>query len=98
MALPFIVGPHQCSLTQGPEVRPQVEVTFRLRLPLAELFDALLLSLADQRPLFQQPGHAAKAPPANRASSLQPKLPEQESGDYLRPDRHCQHKQHRPQS
>ena len=63
MALPFIVGPHQCSLTHGPEGRPQVEVVFRLRLPLAELFDALLLSLADQRPLFQQPGHVtAKAP------------------------------------
>ena len=52
MALPFIVGPHQCSLTHGPEGRPQVEA-FRLRLPLAEFFDALLLSLADQRPLFR---------------------------------------------
>ena len=46
MALPFIVGPHQCSLTQGPEGRPQVEVVLRIRLPLAEFFDALLLSLA----------------------------------------------------
>ena len=65
MALPFIVGPHQCSLTHGPEGRPQVEVVFRLRLPLAEFFDALLLSLADQRPLFQQPGYVtAKAPAA----------------------------------
>ena len=54
MALPFIVGPHQCSLTQGPEGRPQVEVVLRIRLPLAEFFDALLLSLADQHPLFQQ--------------------------------------------
>ena len=57
MALPFIVGPHQCSLSQGPDVRPQVEVVLRIRLPLAEFFDALLLSLADQRPLFQQEGH-----------------------------------------
>ena len=57
MALPFIVGPHQCSLTQGPDGRPQVEVVLRIRLPLAEFFDALLLSLADQHPLFQQVGH-----------------------------------------
>ena len=65
MALPFIVGPHQFSLTHGPEGRPQVEVVLRLRLPLAEFFDALLLSLADQRPLFQQPGYVtAKAPTA----------------------------------
>ena len=65
MALPFIVGPHQCSLTHGPDGRPQVEVVLRLRLPLAEFFDALLLSLADQRPLFQQSGYGtAKAPPA----------------------------------
>ena len=56
MALPFIVGPHQCSLTQGPDGRPQVEVVLRIRLPLAEFFDALLLSLADQHPLFQQVG------------------------------------------
>ena len=56
-ALPFIVGPHQCSLTNGPDGRPQVEVVLRVRLPLAEFFDALLLSLADQRPLFQQVGH-----------------------------------------
>ena len=56
MALPFIVGPHQCSLTHGPDGRPQVEVVLRIRLPLAEFFDALLLSLADQRPLFQQVG------------------------------------------
>ena len=54
MALPFIVGPHQCSLTHGPDGRPQVEIVSRIRLPLAEFFDALLLSLADQRPLFQQ--------------------------------------------
>ena len=46
MALPFIVGPHQCSLTQGPDGRPQVEVVLRIRLPLAEFFDALLLTLA----------------------------------------------------
>ena len=57
MALPFIVGPHQCSLTQGPDGRPQVEVVLRIRLPLAEFFYALLLSLADQHPLFQQVGH-----------------------------------------
>ena len=57
MALPFIVGPHQCSLTHGPDGRPQVEVVLRIRLPLAEFFDALLLSLADQHPLFQQVGH-----------------------------------------
>ena len=57
MALPFIVGPHQCSLTQGPDGRPQVEVVLRIRLPLAEFFDALLLTLAEQRPLFPQGGH-----------------------------------------
>ena len=57
MALPFIVGPHQCSLTHGPDGRPQVEIVLRMRLPLAEFFDALLLSLADQRPLFQQSGY-----------------------------------------
>ena len=57
MALPFIVGPHQCSLTQGPDGRPQVEVVLRVRLPLAEFFDALLLTLAEQHPLFPQGGH-----------------------------------------
>ena len=57
MALPFIVGPHQCSLTQGPDGRPQVEVVLRIRLPLAEFFDALPLTLAEQRPLFPQGGH-----------------------------------------
>ena len=57
MALPFIVGPHQCSLTHGPDGRPQVEVVLRIRLPLAEFFDALLLTIADQHPLFQQVGH-----------------------------------------
>ena len=78
MALPFIVGPHQCSLTQGPEGRPQIEVTFRLRLPLAEFLDALLLSLADQHPLFQQSGHAvAKAPPA--AATAEPPASSQTS-------------------
>ena len=56
MALPFIVGPHQCSLTQGPDGRPQVEVVLRIRLPLAEFFDALLLTLAEQHPLFPQGG------------------------------------------
>ena len=55
MALPFIVGPHQCSLTHGPDGRPQVEIISRIRLPLAEFFDALLLSLAEQRLLFPQP-------------------------------------------
>ena len=64
MALPFIVGPHQCSLTQGPEGRPQVEVVLRIRLPLAEFFDALLLSLAEQRPLFQQTGPEPAPTPA----------------------------------
>ena len=65
MALPFIVGPHQCSLTHGPDGPPQVEVVLRLRLPLAEFFDALLLTLAEQRLLFQQSGYGtAKAPPA----------------------------------
>ena len=59
MALPFIVGPHQCSLTHGPEGYPQVEVTFRLRLPIAEFIDAILLSLAEQRPLFQQTSQTA---------------------------------------
>ena len=57
MALPFIVGLHQCSLTKDPDGRPQVEVVLRIRLPLVEFFDALLLSLADQRPLFQQLGY-----------------------------------------
>ena len=57
MALPFIVGPHQCSHTHGPDGRPQVEIVLRIRQPLAEFFDALLLSLADQRPLFQQSGY-----------------------------------------
>ena len=57
MALPFIVGPHQCSLTQGPDGRPQVEVVLRIRLPLAEFSDALLLTLAEQHPLFPQGGH-----------------------------------------
>ena len=57
MALPFIVGPHQCSLTQGPDGRPQVEVVLRIRLPLAEFFDALLLTLAEQHLLFPQGGH-----------------------------------------
>ena len=57
MALPFIVGPHQCSLTQGPDGRPQVEVVLRVRLPVAEFFDALPLTLAEQRPLFPQGGH-----------------------------------------
>ena len=64
MALPFIVGPHQCSLTQGPEGRPQVEVVLRIRLPLAEFFDAFLLSLAEQHPLFQQTGHEPAPTPA----------------------------------
>ena len=64
MALPFIVGPHQCSLTQGPEGRPQVEVVLRIRLPLAEFFDALLLSLAEQHPLFQQTGPEPAPTPA----------------------------------
>ena len=59
MALPFIVGPHQCSLTHSPDGRPQVEVVLRIRLPLAEFFDALLLTTADQHPLFQQVGHEA---------------------------------------
>ena len=72
MALPFIVGPHQCSLTHGPDGRPQVEVVLRLRLPLAEFFDALLLTLAEQRPLFQQSGYGtAKAPPAPVKAGLQ---------------------------
>ena len=64
MALPFIVAPHQCSLTQGPEGRPQIEVVLRIRLPLAEFFDALLLSLAEQRPLFQQTGPEPAPTPA----------------------------------
>ena len=72
MALPFIVGPHQCSLTQGPEGRPQVEVVLRIRLPLAEFFDALLLSLADQHPLFQPVGHEpAQTPVAPVKAGLQ---------------------------
>ena len=54
MALPFIVGPHQCSLTQDPDGRPQVEVVLRIRLHWRSFFDALLLTLAEQRPLFPQ--------------------------------------------
>ena len=64
MALPFIVSPHQCSLTQGSEGRPQVEVVLRTRLPLAEFFDALLLSLAEQHPLFQRTGPEPAPTPA----------------------------------
>ena len=72
MALPFIVGPHQCSLTHGPDGRPQVEIVSRIRLPLAEFFDALLLSLADQRPLFQQSEYGtAQASPAPVTAGLQ---------------------------
>jgi len=72
MALPFIVGPHQCSHTHGPDGRPQVEIVSRIRLPLAEFFDALLLSLADQRPLFQQSGYGtAQASPAPFKAGLQ---------------------------
>ena len=72
MALPFIVGPHQCSLTHGPDGRPQVEVVLRIRLPLAEFFDALLLSLADQHPLFQQVGREpTPAPTAPVKAGLQ---------------------------
>ena len=72
MALPFIVGLHQCSLTHGPDGRPQVEVVLRIRLPLAEFFDALLLSLADQRPLFQQSGYGtAQASPVPVKAGLQ---------------------------
>ena len=72
MALPFIVGPHQCSLTHGPDGRPQVEVVLRIRLPLAEFFDALLLSLADQHPLFQQVGQEpTPAPPVPVKAGLQ---------------------------
>ena len=73
MALPFIVGPHQCHLIHGPDGRPQVEVVFRLRLPLAEFFDALLLSLADQRPLFplSESGTVA-APPGLTKKGQQP--------------------------
>ena len=56
MALPFIVGPHQCSLTQGPDGRPQVEVVLRIRLPLAEFFDALLLTLQNNTPFFHREG------------------------------------------
>ena len=39
--------------SQGPmrDGRPQVEVVLRIRLPLAEFFDALLLTLAEQHPL-----------------------------------------------
>ena len=76
MALPFIVGPHQCSLTQGPEGRPQVEVVLRIRLPLAEFFDALLLSLAEQHPLFQQVGHE----PQSRSSDNGTQKPPSEGG------------------
>ena len=67
MALPFIVGPHQCSLTQSADGRPQVEVVLRLRLPLAEFFDALLLTLANQHPLFPRGEH--EPTPANKPPS-----------------------------
>lgn len=56
MALPFILGPHQCALTRGPEGYPQVEVTLRLRLPIAEFLDALLLSVPElQGPTARPP-------------------------------------------
>lgn len=77
MALPFIVGPHQCSLTHGPDGYPQVEITFRLKLPVAEFIDALLLTLAEQRPLFQDAestiSGVASSPTAQLPSSSRPK-------------------------
>ena len=91
MALPFIVGPHQCSLTHGPDGRPQVEIVSRIRLPLAEFFDALLLSLADQRPLFQQSEYGtAQASPAPVTAGLQTgghirPMPREEAPPYWKP-------------
>ena len=87
MALPFIVGPHQCSLTQGPEGRPQVEVVLRIRLPLAEFFDALLLSLAEQHPLFQQTGHEPRLPDTGEggAAMAAADFPSAGPGDTMMP-------------
>ena len=69
---PLHCWPHQCSLTHGPDGRPQVELVLRIRLPLAEFFDALLLSLADQHPLFRQVGHEpAPTPKAPVKAGLQ---------------------------
>lgn len=59
MALPFIVGPRQFTLTHGPEGYPQVEVTLRLRLPVAEFIDAILLSTTEQQSVAWQPGKGA---------------------------------------
>ena len=56
MALPFIVGPHQCSLTQGPDGRPQVEVVLRIRLPLAEFLMLFSLHLQNSTPYFHREG------------------------------------------
>ena len=85
MALPFIVGPHQCSLTHGPDGRPQVEIISRIRLPLAEFFDALLLSLADQRLLFPQPGvwncPSLNGPGHSRATDKRPVRPYDKRGN-----------------
>ena len=69
MALPFIVGPHQCSLAHGPEGYPQVEVTF-LRLPIAEFIDAMLLSLAEHRPLAQHTGKGAETGSTSRSAKV----------------------------
>ena len=76
MALPFIVGPHQCSLTQGPDGRPQVEVVLRIRLPLAEFFDALLLTLAEQLQATERRSPPLKeeaSPKRKTAGRTQPK-------------------------
>ena len=102
MALPFIVGPHQCSLTHGPDGRPQVEVVLRIRLPLAEFFDALLLSLAEQRPLFQQSGYGtAQASPAPGKAGLQTgghigPMPKEETPPYWKAASRAQPKRSPP--
>lgn len=94
MTLPFIVGPHQCLLNQGPNGCPQVDITLRLRLPVAEFIDAPLLSLGEQRPLFQQhssdfarvEGSPPKSMPLLGACKSEVKTPSKKGGEA--PARH----------
>lgn len=67
MALPFIVGPHQCALTCGPEGHPQIELTSRLRLPIAELVDALLVLITERQAAPWQTGKGAHNGPPTPA-------------------------------
>ena len=61
----------------GPDGRPQVEVVLRFRLPLAEFFDALLLTLAEQHPISPQGG---RGPPQDNATPVQAGLLDSTSG------------------